>query len=101
MANVFVGHSFALENVPQVASAVAAQNFNTVTIGIEHTSHRAFDFVVETGPATMGFELVFRIIELHIALATSVYSLGFVMGVLADSPSLCPFSQNHSSFFRG
>jgi hypothetical protein len=60
MAGVFLGKSFSQEHMPQVPVTVGAEDFCPSSVGISFSYNGTFNLIVETGPATVAIEFIFR-----------------------------------------
>lgn len=101
MARVFGCKMLALENMAEVATAARADNFNAPPVCVCHAFHRAFNFVVEAGPAASRIKFVVAPVELCIALAAGV-NAGFVMlVVLTGTGVFGPFMEYDLLLFGG
>ena len=101
MAGVFFGHTFAEEDVPQMAAAVVADDFGSHAVGVGNAIDGTRNFIVKAGPAAMAFEFVGTAIQGGIAAAAEEGSLGFEIGVFTQKGAFGSFMQDHASFFGG
>jgi hypothetical protein len=83
MANVFAGEAFAFKNVAKVSCAVLANDFDPAPISIRDSFDGSRDFIVETWPSTMGWELVGGFVEWGIALFAMVMAIGSGVAIFA------------------
>jgi hypothetical protein len=53
VTDVFVGKTFTLKYVAEMAIAIGADNFHSPTVGIRLTAHRVVNLIIKTWPAAM------------------------------------------------
>ena len=58
MTGVLAGHVFAFEDVAEMSSTMAAQDFYPTAIGIGMFYYSTFDFIIKAGPAAAGGKLI-------------------------------------------
>ena len=99
MPGVFGGEAFVEEYVTQVGAAIGADDFRAHAVGIGNTFYRAFDLVVEAGPAAMGTEFIFRAIQGGVAAFAGVSSFFFIIQPFTGIGPFSAFMQDHLCFF--
>jgi len=100
VASAFGGHSFAMENVSQVATAVPANNFGAMSVRVLMTINGFGDLVIETGPTAIAFELVVGSVKRRVALSANKRTRIFQIRVLAGEWPFRAFSNDDARFFR-
>ncbi len=83
MSGVFGGKTFAFKNVAQVTAAGGAEDFRTPAVGVGTAAPGSGHFVVKTGPAAAGVELVAGAVQRGPAAAADIGSVGLVVPVAA------------------
>ncbi len=63
MTRILFGKAFTEKNMPQMGSAFAAGNFRALPVRVGAAFDGAWDFIVETWPTTVGFELGFGAVK--------------------------------------
>jgi hypothetical protein len=53
VADIFVGKTFTLKNMAEMATAIGTDNFHSPTVGIRLTAHRVVNLIIKTWPAAM------------------------------------------------
>ena len=99
MASIRGGKSFAHEHMAQVTAAVGTFNFDPTTIRIRQTRYCSFHFFIESGPTTMGIELIHGPIEFCVALTTNVAPFFVKIVVFTCERSFCPLVFDHVPLF--
>ena len=79
MTRILFGHAFAFENVPKMAVAIVANDFDAAPICIRHALYGASDFIVKARPSTARLERVCRLVELCIATTAEITARLFVL----------------------
>src|ERR1700738_3854031 len=82
-----------------MTTAVLAEDLGANSVAVEHLFDRAFDLVVEAGPAAVAGEFILRAIERRIATPADVGAGFLQVGIFADERPLCPFSKDYPLFF--
>ena len=98
MPSVLRRVSLAEEHMPQMSTAIPAGDFCAIAVFIEVSFHCTFNLVIETGPAAMAAEFVFREVQRRVALTTDVRARILHVGVLTDIRTFRTLLLNHVRF---
>lgn len=100
MADVFCSDALSLEDMPQMSSAILAEDLDAVPICVRFPTDGTVDFVIETRPAATGLELILRTIERCIALPAEIRSSGLIPQQFAGTGAFRSLVQDDSFFVR-
>lgn len=99
MADIFVGETLSLENVPQMSFAVGADNFDSDPIGIRMPFDGSFDFIVEARPTAVRVKFIPGTVQRRVAPAADISSLFFIIKELSRVRALGSFPDDNVLFF--
>ena len=77
--------------MPQVAVTIVTDNLDAVAVWILMAINRSGDLIVETGPATVAFELVSGLVKRSVAAAAEIGSLVLQVSVFTAKGRFGPF----------
>lgn len=98
VTRVFDGKPFSFKDVPQVPSAVGTYDFRAASVDIRDTLHGVGKMLVKAGPAAAAVELIFRVIDRHVALTANECAIVLVIDVFARVWVLGSLIMNHVTF---
>lgn len=101
MPRVLSREPFAQKYMAEVAAARSTDNFRAPPVSIGDAFHRPGNFVVKTRPAAARIELVFRTIQLRLALPADINAWCKMLVVFTRAGILGTFMQNDARFFFG
>ena len=102
VANILRCQPLTFEYMPKMAVALRAQNFDTITVGVNLLFNRALNLIVKGRPAAIRVKFVLGAIQGCIALFTDVVATDFeVISQWTGKRHFGAFVQQNLLFFRG
>lgn len=98
MPCILLRESFIEENVPQMASAIRADNLGAISIGIGMSSNGPWNLIIKTWPTAVAIELGIRFVKWSVASTTRVSARFLVIGIFADASPLGALAKDHIRF---
>ena len=100
VTGVLLGHLFTVENVPKVPTAILAGDLDSLSVGVNFSMNRTFDFVVESRPTATAVELVVGLVKRVVASLANVGAFDEVIGVFTGESVLGAFVEQNPTLFR-
>ncbi len=98
MPRILLRESFIEENVPQMASAIRADNLGSISIGIGMSRNGSWNLIIKTWPSAVAIELGIRFVEWRVASTTRISARFLVIGIFADASPLGALAKDHIRF---